>query len=443
MSLFGQLDRDDESADSNVPLAERMRPRTLSEFVGQVRVLSEGSDLRTAIESGEAGSLLLFGPPGCGKTSLARLIASNSEMELEPLSAVLSGVADVRKAVERARSRRTHEGRGTLLFVDEIHRFNKAQQDAFLPMLESGEITLIGATTENPSFSANAALLSRCRVVRLEGLADADLASLVRRALEDPERGLGNLRLSIDEATVERIVLQAGGDARRALNILEAAARAAARSPDARIDLEHVAEAAQERALAHDKSGDHHFDLLSAFHKSLRNSDVDAAVYWMARFLEAGAEGSQLARRMVAMAAEDIGLADPNALTVAVSALTAFERMGLPEGRLPLGQAAIYLASAPKSRSVYDALSRAVRVVQNERQHGVPDHLRNAPTKLAKELGHGQGYQFAPDQPGHVADMDCLPAELVGQRFFRPGEWGFEPRVQARLDEIAERRKRR
>ncbi|MGA1524472.1 MAG: replication-associated recombination protein A, partial [Planctomycetota bacterium] len=308
------------------------------------------------------------------------------------------------------------------------------------PHVENGLCVLVGATTENPAFSVNSALLSRCRVVPLRALDDAAIAAVVRRALADTARGIGTLRLEITDAALERLCLFANGDARRALTVLEAAARIALRSGET-IDVEQLAEAAQHRALAHDKSGDHHFDLLSAFHKSLRNSDTDAAVYWLARFLEAGADATQAARRMVAMAAEDIGLADPMALQIATSAMLAFERMGMPEGRLPRARAAIYLASAPKRRGGAAAADAALAEVRTGRQHEIPLHLRNAPTRLAKELGHGQEYRYAPDEPGHVADMDCLPDALVGRRFYAPGEWGFEPKVRERLDDIVRRRR--
>jgi putative ATPase len=427
-------------SDAGAPLAERMRPRSLEEYVGQGHVLAEGSALRRAIDAGRAGSLLLWGPPGTGKTTLARLIAQASGLAFEPFSAVLGGVKEVRAAVARAEDERALRGRGTLLFVDEIHRFNRAQQDAFLPHVESGKVVLVGATTENPSFSVNAALLSRCRLVTLRALDDDAIAELVDRALADSERGLGRRGLRLDPVARERLVATAAGDARRALTVLEAAAASVA--DGAELDVEEIADAAQQRALAHDKAGDHHFDLLSALHKSLRNSDVEASVYWLARFLEAGADPMQAARRMIAVASEDVGLADPMSLQVAVAAQQALHVLGLPEGRLPLTQAAIHLAVAPKSNAVIRAIDAASRLVRDGAQHPIPLHLRNAPTRLAEEAGHGAGYLYAHDQPGGVADMDCLPDALVGRRkrFYEPGERGFERRVRERLDEIARAR---
>ena len=431
MTLFGEPAFEPAGAPVDAPLAERMRPQRIEDVAGQDHVLGDGKQLRRAIEAGRAGSLLLWGPPGTGKTTLARLIAAASGLRFEPFSAVLDGVKEVRAAVARAREDRSQ---GTLLFVDEIHRFNKAQQDAFLPHVESGLFVLIGATTENPSFSVNAALLSRARLVRLQALDDDAIGALLDRAVADADRGLGRRALCLDPVARTRLVASAAGDARRALTILEAAASAVA--DGATLGIEDIAEAAQSRALAHDKSGDHHFDLLSALHKSLRNSDPQAAVYWLARFLEAGADPMQAARRMVAMAAEDIGLADPMSLQVAVAAQQGLHALGMPEGRLPLAQAALHLACAPKSNSVLRAIDRARAAVRDGVQHEIPLQLRNAPTKLARELGHGAGYRYAHDFPGGTTDMECLPDALRGAVFFEPSERGFEARVRSRLDEI-------
>ncbi len=437
MSLF------ERSADAPVPpsapLAERMRPRTLDEYAGQLHVVGEGRKLRAAVEHGNTGSLILCGPPGVGKTTLAGLIAAASELYFEPFSAVLSGVKDVRAAVAEARTRRQREGRGTMLFVDEIHRFNKAQQDAFLPHVEKGDIVLIGATTENPSFSVISALLSRCRVVVLEPLDDDAILGLVDRALHDAERGLGARQLQLTDDARTALIHLSAGDARRALNGLEAAAEALAAG--SRIEAATVHEAFQQRALRHDRAGDHHYDLLSALHKSLRNSDAQASVYWLARLLEAGADPLQPARRMLAMAAEDIGLADPMALQIAVAAFDATHRLGLPEARLPLTQAAVYLAAAPKSNRVLRAIDSAARAVREGAQHPVPLHLRNAPTRLQQQQGHGDGYRYAHDTDAGVAAMQCLPEALAGSTFYQPGDRGFEQRMRERLDDADQLRR--
>jgi len=433
VDLFPESADERARAPGQAPLAERMRPRTLAEFLGQDSVLGAGRALRAAIESGKAGSLLLWGPPGVGKTTLALLIARHANLHFRPFSAVLAGVAQVREAVAEAAERRQQDGRGTLLFVDEIHRFNKAQQDAFLPQVERGDLVLIGATTENPSFAVNGALLSRCRVVPLQPLSARALRALVQQALVDGERGLGVRRLRLDEAAAERLAELAGGDARRALGCLEACA---AICVDGEVlTREMVVEAFQHRALRHDKDGDLHYDLLSALHKSLRNSDVQASVYWLARALEAGADPIHAARRLVAVAAEDIGLADPMALQVAVAALHALQFLGLPEGRLPLCEAAVYLAAAPKSNAVVAAISAAATAAREAPQHPVPLHLRNATSELARDLGHGQGYHYAHDAAAGVARMECLPPELREARFFAPGERGFERKVAERMAE--------
>ena len=413
------------------PLAERMRPRTFDELVGQQELLGPGRPLRGAIERDALQSIILWGPPGTGKTTIARLIATVTRAHFIAFSAVLSGIKDIKAVMAEAQAARRELARRTILFVDEIHRFNKAQQDAFLPRVEAGDIALIGATTENPSFEVNAALLSRSRVFVLQPLAADETAAILRRALADPERGLGSTGVSADDDAVAAIARHAGGDARVALNLLELAATLAGTG---RIDRKLLARAIQKRTLLYDKSGDEHFNLISALHKSLRNSDPDAGVYWLARMVEAGEEPLYIARRLVRFASEDVGNADPNALAVAVAAKEAVHFIGMPEGNTALAQAVTYLATAPKSNAVYAAYKRAAADAHEQVAEPVPLHLRNAPTRLMKEQGYGDGYAYAHDDPDGVTGMDCLPPALAGRRYYRPTTRGYEKEVARRLD---------
>jgi putative ATPase len=412
------------------PLAARMRPRTLDEIVGQRHLLAPGKPLREAIEKGTVGSMIFWGPPGTGKTTIARVIAQYTDREFVPFSAVTEGVPRVREIVGEAEGRR-RLGRGTILFADEIHRFNKAQQDAFLPHVEAGTITLIGATTENPSFEINGALLSRVRVFVLQPLTPDDLKALIGRALSDTERGLGSWSLDVDSDAVELLATEADGDARRVLTILEAAAEHVGRN--GRITVEVARDALQLRFARYDKGGEETYNMLSAFHKSLRGSDPQAALYWMARMIEGGADPMIMFRRALAMAAEDIGLADPEALKLAVAARDAYHMLGPPEGYLPLAQMIVYLATAPKSNSAKMALGAAIEAAQKFPAEGVPMHIRNAPTKLMKELGYHEGYQYAHDVPEAYIPQEYLPERLQGSRFYEPGPFGFEKEIAKRL----------
>ena len=413
------------------PLAERMRPRTFDELVGQQELLAPGQPLRAAIERDALQSIILWGPPGTGKTTIARLIATVTRAHFIAFSAVLSGIKDIKAVMAEAQAARRELARRTILFVDEIHRFNKAQQDAFLPRVEAGDIALIGATTENPSFEVNAALLSRSRVFVLQPLATDETSAILSRALADPERGLGSTGVAADDDALAAIARHASGDARVALNLLELAASLAG---SGRIDRELLARAIQKRALLYDKSGDEHFNLISALHKSLRNSDPDAGVYWLARMIEAGEEPLYIARRLVRFASEDVGNADPNALTVAVAAKEAVHFIGMPEGNTALAQAVTYLATAPKSNAVYAAYNQAAADAHEQVAEPVPLHLRNAPTRLMKDQGYGQGYAYAHDDPEGVTGMDCLPPALAGRRYYRPAARGYEKEVGRRLD---------
>jgi putative ATPase len=412
------------------PLAARMRPRSLEEYAGQSHLLGAGMPLRESIEKGTVTSMVFWGPPGTGKTTLARLIARYTDREFVPFSAVTEGVPRVREIVREAEDR-LETGRGTILFADEIHRFNKAQQDAFLPHVEAGTITLIGATTENPSFEINGALLSRVRVFVLRPLSPAEVEGVVRRALGDAERGLGTMGLTVDDDAVELISREADGDARRALTVLEAAADHV--GTGGRITVRAAREAAQLRFSRYDKGGEETYNILSAFHKSLRGSDPQAALYWMARMLEGGQDPMVIFRRAIAMAAEDIGLADPEALKLAVAARDAYHMLGAPEGYLPMSQMVIYLATAPKSNSSYRAMNAAFEAARAHPAEGVPLHIRNAPTKLMKELGYHEGYQYAHAVPEAYIPQEYLPEALAGSAFYEPGPFGFEKEIAKRL----------
>jgi putative ATPase len=412
------------------PLAARMRPRTLEEYAGQTHLLAPGTPLRESIERGAVSSMVFWGPPGTGKTTLARLIARYTDREFVAFSAVTEGVPRVREIVREAEARR-ETGRGTILFADEIHRFNRAQQDAFLPHVEAGTITLIGATTENPSFEIIGALLSRVRVFVLRPLAPAEVAGVVRRALGDAERGLGAAGLTVDEEAIELLALESDGDARRALTVLEAAADHV--GAGGRVTERVVREAAQLRFARYDKGGEETYNILSAFHKSLRGSDPQAALFWMARMLEGGQDPMVIFRRAIAMAAEDIGLADPEALKLAVAARDAFHMLGAPEGYLPMSQMVIYLATAPKSNRSKVALDAALEAAREHPAAPVPLHIRNAPTRLMKELGYHEGYQYAHAVPEAYIPQEYLPDALAGSSFYAPGPFGFEKEIAKRL----------
>ena len=413
----------DETPRGAMPLAARMRPRTLDELVGQEHLLGPGKVLRRAIEADTLPSMILWGPPGSGKTTLAEVIARTTRCRFVALSAVTAGVADLRREVEAAR-KALAAGQRTVLFIDEIHRFNKAQQDAVLPHVERGTVVLIGATTENPSFEVNAALLSRSRVYTLRALSEAEIELILRRALADAERGLAGLRAHLDDAELHWLATQANGDARVALNTLELAV--AATAPDAegrrRVDLPTLQDALQRRALQYDRAGDQHYDTISAFIKSIRGSDPDAAIYWLARMLDAGEDLMFIARRLVILASEDVGLADPAALGVAVAAQQAAHFVGLPEALYPLGEATLYLALAPKSNTVKQTYFAALADVQQTRADPVPLHLRNAVTGLMRDLGYGKGYRYAHDYEGARVDQRHLPDNLAGRRYFEPNE---------------------
>ncbi len=437
-SLFDEPSAETGAPDT--PLAERMRPRRFDELVGQDELVGRGRPLRQAIERDTLRSIILWGPPGSGKTTLARLVADVTTSRFVAFSAVLSGIKEIRGVLAGAEAARAHGHRRTILFVDEIHRFNKAQQDAFLPRVEAGDIVLVGATTENPSFEVNAALLSRSQVYVLKPLSREAIGALLARALSDSERGLGGEALRADPDALAAIARHANGDARVALNLLELGAAAAlARAAEtgtageAHLTLALASDAMQRRALLYDKGGEEHYNLISALHKSMRNSDPDAAVYWLARMLEAGEDPLYVARRLVRFASEDVGNADPQALAVAVAAKEAVHFIGMPEGNTALAQSAVYLATAPKSNAVYRAYGQAAADAHREAADPVPLHLRNAPTRLMKDLDYGKGYRYAHDEPEAVAAMSCLPPSLAGRRYYAPTARGFEKEIGRRL----------
>jgi putative ATPase len=437
VSLFSKLPQPAFEDSAHQPLAERMRPRTLDEFIGQEKLLGPGKPLRQQIENDEITSMLLWGPPGCGKTTLARLIARLTRSEFVAFSAVLTGIKEI-KEVMAASERKSHGGQRTIVFVDEVHRFNKAQQDAFLPYVEAGHITFIGATTENPSFEVISPLLSRTKVYVLDPLTTPQIVDLLRRALADKERGLGNENVEPSDEVLFRIASYANGDARSAYNTLDLAARGAQPSASGArlITRELLEDVVQRKLLRYDKAGEEHYNLISALHKSVRNSDPDAALYWLARMLESGEDPLYLARRLVRMASEDIGLAEPGALAVTLAAKDAFDFLGAPEGHLALAQAAVYLALAPKSNAVYTAYGEIIEDVRKTEADPVPLHLRNAVTGLMKSVGYGEGYKYAHNFEEKVTDMTCLPDNLANRTYYKPTDQGFEQRLGARLDEI-------
>jgi putative ATPase len=422
------------SLQAGAPLAERMRPRTLDELSGQEHLVGPGKPLRVQIERDDAGSMIFWGPPGVGKTTLAKIIAETTHASFIEFSAVTSGIKEIKQIMASAAKAAELHSR-TILFVDEIHRFNKAQQDAFLPYVERGSIRLIGATTENPSFEVISALLSRCRVYVLQPLKEEQIAALLRRALTDRERGLGALELTADDDALALIASYSSGDCRNAYNTLEVAAQLAVEA-GRHIGKTIAAEAVQQRVLIYDKSGEEHYNLISALHKSVRNSDPDAALYWLGRMFAAGEDPMYLARRIVRMAIEDIGLAAPEALNLCLSAREAMDFLGAPEGDLALAEAVVYLSLAPKSNAVYAAYGAVQEEIEHTRQEPVPLHLRNAPTRLMKELDYGKGYRYAHDEEGRVADMECLPDSLRGRTYYHPTQEGREKQLAARMEEI-------
>ena len=445
MTLFdlgGQEGKEEKDAAAlselpgDLPLAARMRPHNFDEFVGQEHIVGTGRVLRKSIEADQLPSMILWGPPGSGKTTLGYVIASVTKSHFSPLSAVNAGVADLRRIVNEARRRRRLTGQRTILFIDEIHRFNKTQQDVILPYVENGVVILIGATTENPSFEVISALLSRSRVFSLNPLTDAEVRLIAERAVKNEERGLGKLNVELAEDALAHLVVMSNGDARVALNALEMATQATAPDADGhrRLNLKTIEEAMQHRALLYDKAGDQHYDLISALHKSLRGSDADAALYWLGRMLEAGEDPLYIVRRLVRFASEDVGMADPQALVVAVAAQQAVHFIGMPEGNLALAEAVTYLATAPKSNSLYEAYSKVQQDVERSRNEPVPLHLRNPVTKLMQDSGYGKDYKYAHNYPGHFVEQQNLPDMLKGKQYYSPSDQGYEKEIAARIE---------
>ncbi len=443
MSLFQPIPNAGKAADTTRPLADRMRPRTLEEYAGQEHLIGPGKPLRVQIERDDSGSLIFWGPPGTGKTTLAKIIANMTEADFIEFSAVLTGIKEIKQVMADAERARQY-GTRTIVFIDEIHRFNKAQQDAFLPHVEKGNIRLIGATTENPSFEINSALLSRCRVYVLQPLTEEQIVQLLKRALEDRERGLGEMHVTASDDVLKTIASYTSGDARSAYNVLEVAAGLAQKNSQGACEISDsiVRDALQKRILLYDKTGEEHYNLISALHKSVRNSDPDAALYWLGRMLEAGEDPLYVARRVVRMAVEDVGLADPNALSLCMAARDAVDFIGMPEGNLALAQAVVYLSVAPKSNALYTAYGSVQADVEQTAAEPVPLQLRNAPTSLMKGLGYGHGYRYAHDLESKVADMQCLPDNLRDRVYYRPTNEGIEKRIRERMEEIKRQRAR-